>query len=117
MDDRSSALLGAPATGAEAEAARAVLASCLDSPAWVDAVLATGPHADAPGLLAAADAAARTLPDADVLAALRAHPRIGERPTGDGASAAFSRREQSAVGSDATAAQRLAAGNAAYEAR
>jgi len=93
------------------------LAACLDSPAWVDAVLAAGPHADAPGLLAAADAAARALPDADVLAALHAHPRIGERPAGAGASEAFSRREQSGVAADATTAQRLAAGNAAYEAR
>jgi len=93
------------------------LAACLDSRAWQGAVLAGAPYPDAASLLAAADAAARALPDAEVLAALHAHPRIGERPAGEGASEAFSRREQSGVDAGASTAARLAASNAAYEAR
>ena len=93
------------------------LAACLGSRSWQDAVLAGAPHPDAASLLAAADAAARALPDAEVLAALHAHPRIGERPAGEGAGEAFSRSEQPGVDPGASTAARLAAGNAAYEAR
>jgi 2-oxo-4-hydroxy-4-carboxy-5-ureidoimidazoline decarboxylase len=51
-------------------------------------------------------------------AALSAHPRIGEKPTGGQAHAALSRQEQSAVDSEnERLAQALQEGNARYEAR
>ena len=50
---------------------------------------------DRAGLLAAADAAARALSWPDVLSALSAHPRIGERAAGDSQEASWSRTEQS----------------------
>ena len=51
-------------------------------------------------------------------AALSAHPRIGEKPTGGQAHAALSRQEQSAVDSEnERLAQDLREGNARYEAR
>ncbi|MGQ7296248.1 2-oxo-4-hydroxy-4-carboxy-5-ureidoimidazoline decarboxylase [Quadrisphaera sp. KR29] len=107
-------LLGRTApTGDEA----AALAACLDSPLWVASVLDGAPYADVEALLEQADAAARALPGEAVLAALSTHPRIGERPAGDSAHARMSRLEQSGVASDADTQERLAAANAAYEAR
>jgi 2-oxo-4-hydroxy-4-carboxy-5-ureidoimidazoline decarboxylase len=91
---------------------REVLLGCLSVPRWADDVLAGQPYADREALLAAADAAARELTDAELDQALAGHPRIGER------GGAQSRREQSGV--DPTVgdtAARLQAGNAAYEAR
>ncbi len=115
-----------PGTGAAAlerlsrgdrDAAGAELAACLDAPAWVEAVLAERPYSSAEALLEAADRAAAALTSEQVLAALRAHPRIGERPSGEGAAARSSRREQAAVATDADTAAALLAGNAAYEER
>lgn len=107
-------LLGrTPPSGGEAQA----LAACLDAPLWVASVLDGAPYADVEQLLEQADAAARALPPEAVLAALRTHPRIGERPTGDSAHERMSRLEQSGVSQDAETRERLASGNAAYEAR
>ena len=54
----------------------------------------------------------------EVLAALAAHPRIGDRAAGDDTESRWSRREQSAVGtSDAATQDALRAGNAEYERR
>ena len=97
--------------------AGAELAACLDAPAWVEVVLAGRPYVSADALLAAADAAALALAPEEVLAALHAHPRIGETPTGDAAAARSSRREQAALATDETTAAALLAQNAAYEAR
>jgi len=91
---------------------REVLLGCLSVPRWADDVLAGQPYDDQDALIAAADAAARELSDAELDEALSGHPRIGER------GGAQSRREQSGV--DPTAgdtAARLKAGNAAYEER
>jgi 2-oxo-4-hydroxy-4-carboxy-5-ureidoimidazoline decarboxylase len=88
---------------------REQLLGCLSVPRWADEVLAGEPYADRSALLAAADAAARSLSDPELDQALSAHPRIGER------GGAQSQREQAGV--DASAAGRLAAGNAAYEQR
>jgi 2-oxo-4-hydroxy-4-carboxy-5-ureidoimidazoline decarboxylase len=53
-----------------------------------------------------------------VTAALADHPRIGERPSGDSASAAMSGREQAGVDAgDAELRRRLAEGNRRYEER
>ncbi|MBF4761985.1 2-oxo-4-hydroxy-4-carboxy-5-ureidoimidazoline decarboxylase [Nocardioides islandensis] len=88
---------------------REQLLGCLSVPRWADEVLSGEPYADRSALLAAADAAARSMSDPELDQALSAHPRIGER------GGAQSQREQAGV--DASAADRLAAGNAAYEER
>ncbi|MEV4285223.1 2-oxo-4-hydroxy-4-carboxy-5-ureidoimidazoline decarboxylase [Nonomuraea bangladeshensis] len=104
----------APAGQAEEE-----LRACCASTAFAARVAAGRPYGDLAGLLAAAEAAAGALAWPDVLEALAAHPRIGERPAGAGREAAWSRQEQSGVGGgdggDLRAA--LAEGNRAYEAR
>jgi 2-oxo-4-hydroxy-4-carboxy-5-ureidoimidazoline decarboxylase len=92
---------------------REQLLSCLAVPRWADDVLAGEPYADRTALLAAADAAARSLSDSELDEALAGHPRIGER--GGDRMSDQSQREQAGV--DASAAGRLAAGNAAYEER
>ena len=73
--------------------------------------MAGGPYRDRAAVLAAADAAARALSWEDVLIALEAHPRIGERAAGDSREAAWSRREQAAVSPD----DALGDANRAYE--
>jgi 2-oxo-4-hydroxy-4-carboxy-5-ureidoimidazoline decarboxylase len=94
------------------------LRACCAAPAWGAAIVAGRPFPDRPALLAAADAASRALSWPDVLAGLSAHPRIGERATGDSREAAWSRREQSAaaVGGDDSRAELIEA-NQAYEER
>ncbi|GIG28879.1 2-oxo-4-hydroxy-4-carboxy-5-ureidoimidazoline decarboxylase [Cellulomonas marina] len=99
----------------EARAAAGVWAAV---PSWVDALVAGRPWGDLEALAARADALARTWTRAEVEAALAHHPRIGERPVGDDAGAAASRREQAAVaGAGTSVTEALAAGNAAYERR
>lgn len=58
------------------------------------------------------------LGEAELAEALNAHPRIGEKPTGQQAHAALSRQEQGSVDDrDAALAQALKEGNTRYEAR
>jgi len=87
------------------------LRACCAAPAWGSAILAGRPYPDRAALLAAADAAARELSWDDVVVALAAHPRIGERAAGDSTEAAWSRQEQSAAGQSTD----LVAANRAYE--
>jgi 2-oxo-4-hydroxy-4-carboxy-5-ureidoimidazoline decarboxylase len=97
--------------------AREVLIRCLAVPRWAAQVAGGRPYADVDEALAHA-AAAATLTEEEVAAALARHPRIGERPGGAGAEAALARREQSGVdSSDEEVARRLREGNAEYEAR
>jgi len=100
----------------EAEA-RALLASCLAAPSWVDGMLAGRPYADREAVLARGRELADRLTEEDVDAALSRHPRIAER-AGAGHDIAFSSAEQSGVdpGDEETVAA-LRAGNAAYEER
>ncbi|TWS18549.1 2-oxo-4-hydroxy-4-carboxy-5-ureidoimidazoline decarboxylase [Tsukamurella asaccharolytica] len=96
---------------------RATLLACCDVRSWSDAVIDGRPYADATDALRAAGTAALAFTPADVDRALAAHPRIGERATGASTEAAWSRREQSGVASDAETQAALLAGNAAYEER
>ena len=112
--DRIEAFNSLPAAELEAQ----LLAVCA-APAWGRAVTARRPYEDSAAVLAAADAAARSLSWPEVLQGLSAHPRIGERAQGDSQEAAWSRREQSAAagsGDDDTRAA-LVAANHAYEDR
>ena len=107
---------------ADAAQVRAWLGACLDVPRWVEQVEAGRPYRDADAVVAAAARAADPLDEAEVDRALGHHPRLGERPATEGASAQMSAREQGAMaggagGADAEVAERLRAGNAAYEER
>jgi 2-oxo-4-hydroxy-4-carboxy-5-ureidoimidazoline decarboxylase len=87
-------------------------------PRWADALVAERPYADLDELVTRADSLAAGWTRADLDEALAHHPRIGERPTGQGAEADASRSEQSSMTDAATAVTaQIAAGNAAYEER
>jgi 2-oxo-4-hydroxy-4-carboxy-5-ureidoimidazoline decarboxylase len=92
------------------------LTSCLHAPGWAASLLAGRPYPDRESLLATAYRFGVVLDEDDLVTALSAHPRIGERPAGAGAAAARSRAEQGGVDAeDADLARRLHAGNVAYE--
>jgi len=97
------------------EDAISIVRPALDVGRWVDAVVDGRPYRSLAELTAAALVAAAPLTAAEIDGALAHHPRIGERAHGDSAEAAMARSEQSGVA--ASAAQALADGNRAYEAR
>lgn len=98
--------------------AAAVVSVWAAIPAWVDAVVSARPYASADELAVKAGAAASVWTRAELDQALAHHPRIGERPHGDGAEAAASRGEQAAMATAADdVAARIATGNTAYEER
>ena len=89
---------------------------CVDIDSWVAAVVDGRPYAHLDALVATADRASAEWTDDEVEGALADHPRIGERPSGSGASATWPRSEQSGVSAaDAEALERLADGNRRYE--
>lgn len=97
---------------------RAGLEAALSVPRWIEEVAAAAPFESLDELLHRARAAATPLSSDEIDQAMAHHPRIGERPVGDSASAAHSRREQSAVDQDdAELNAAIHAGNLAYEAR
>lgn len=97
---------------------REALLACLAVPRWADELAAAAPYASTDALAEAADALARTLTGDEVEAALADHPRIGERHAGAGRSSEFSAAEQAAsLSPDEALAERLLAGNRAYEER
>lgn len=101
-----------------AQDARELVAPCVAIPSFAEAVVAGRPYADVAGALAVAREHAAGWSDAEVEAALADHPRIGERPQDDSASAAMSAREQAGVDpADAEVQARLAEGNRRYEER
>ncbi|UQU67060.1 2-oxo-4-hydroxy-4-carboxy-5-ureidoimidazoline decarboxylase [Couchioplanes caeruleus] len=92
------------------------LSAVCAAPAWVTTMAAGRPYPSRQAIVAAADAALRGLSWPDVLVALSAHPRIGERAAGDSKEAAWSRREQStAADADQATASALVEANRAYE--
>lgn len=95
-------------------ALREGLTASLAVPRWVEEVAARAPYDTVADLLAFAHAAATPLSAEEIEQAIAHHPRIGEKPTGEGASQAFSRAEQ---GSSEELADEIAAGNRAYEER
>lgn len=99
---------------APASVATSALLACCDTPAWAATVRDGRPYPDLESVLGVADRAARELTADEVDRALAAHPRIGERPEGDGTEAGFSREEQSGVSTDARIGQALLEGNTAY---
>ena len=97
---------------------RAGLEAALGVRRWVAEVAGLAPFRDLDELLEAARTAATPLSASEVDEALAHHPRIGEKPSGTGAAAAHSVREQASPDADESElAAALAASNAAYEAR
>jgi 2-oxo-4-hydroxy-4-carboxy-5-ureidoimidazoline decarboxylase len=105
-----------PALDAPEPVLRSTLTACLAVPRWVESVLARRPYDSLDALSAAAYAAASPLTGAEIDQAMAHHPRIGERPQGDGLASQLSRNEQrSSASDDDDLAAQLAAGNQAYE--
>ncbi|UQY44992.1 2-oxo-4-hydroxy-4-carboxy-5-ureidoimidazoline decarboxylase [Erwinia sp. PK3-005] len=100
-----------------AEQAQAALAHCVAIKRWQQAMVAARPYASAKALYQQARLLAETWGDEDFTQALAAHPRIGERASGEDKEAALSRQEQAAVGDDAELQQALREGNGDYEQR
>ncbi|MBO0982270.1 2-oxo-4-hydroxy-4-carboxy-5-ureidoimidazoline decarboxylase [Rathayibacter sp. SD072] len=97
---------------------RDALLACLAVPRWADEVAGGAPYASTGLLAEAADRVARTLTPEEIDSALADHPRIGERHAASGRASAFSAAEQAAsLSSDEALAERLIAGNRAYEER
>lgn len=104
---------GLPDAAAERE-----LLACCAVPAWARTVLAGRPYPDPAALTAVALRVLDGLAWADILTALAAHPRIGERIAASGRAADWSRREQSgAANADAQTAAALVEANRSYEER
>jgi len=94
------------------------LGSCCASPVWAAALVAGRPYPDLAALVARSDEIIAGLAWPEVLLALAAHPRIGQRPTGTGREASWSRREQSGMDTASTEIRAaLAEANRAYEDR
>ncbi|MEV5568882.1 2-oxo-4-hydroxy-4-carboxy-5-ureidoimidazoline decarboxylase [Spirillospora sp. NPDC052269] len=110
MPDRLNAL--------SADEAEAELLTCCASRRWAAEVAAGRPYAGRAALMAASAKALENLAWTDVLEALGAHPRIGERAKGDEREARWSRGEQSGAATAEDATKRaLVEGNRAYEER
>ncbi|MFC5288777.1 2-oxo-4-hydroxy-4-carboxy-5-ureidoimidazoline decarboxylase [Actinokineospora guangxiensis] len=103
------------ADGVEASAA---LLACCASQKWASALVAGRPYTDDDALRARSAAVFDSLAWPDLVEAMSAHPRIGERAEGTGTEAGWSRQEQSAAATgDEALRERLRAGNAEYERR
>ena len=100
------------------EKALALIHPCVALPEWADALALRRPYASRDELFRTANALTQNWDEAALAQALNAHPRIGEKPAGSQAEAAWSRQEQGAVNEgDAALARALREGNARYEAR
>jgi len=98
--------------------AAAELYACCASKRWIAAVLAGRPYRGLAPLAVTSDRAIKQLAWPDVEEALAAHPRIGERVTGEGREATWSRQEQSGSRlADVDTDTALREGNVAYEQR
>lgn len=98
---------------AEPAVAEHDLLACCASRRWADELLARRPYHDLSQLRSVSEQVLRVLEWSDVLQALAAHPRIGERVAGESTEAGWSRAEQAG----ATPSDDLVAGNRVYEER
>ena len=99
-----------------ADEARRALSACCASRRWTDAMADGRPYGGWTELAAAASAGIKALRWSDVLEALDAHPRIGDKAAGESREAEWSRAEQSAAASaDAAVLREVARANAEYE--
>jgi 2-oxo-4-hydroxy-4-carboxy-5-ureidoimidazoline decarboxylase len=94
------------------------LRACCAADAWLARIQAARPIRSAKALLDLSDETVLAFDDAALDQALAAHARIGERRLGSTTEDRWSRTEQAgALEAEATTAERLAAGNRAYEER
>jgi 2-oxo-4-hydroxy-4-carboxy-5-ureidoimidazoline decarboxylase len=94
------------------------LMACCASPQWARGVASGRPYPEVGAVTDAAGAALARLDWSEVSLALAAHPCIGQRASGTGHEAAWSRREQAGVDhSDSAVLGQLAEANRAYEER
>ena len=98
------------------ETTPADLRAALGVERWVTDLTATSPYDSLEALLSTAHTAATPLAPTEIDEAISHHPRIGEKPVGQGTAQDFSRREQGDDG-DAVTLAAIADGNAAYEER
>jgi 2-oxo-4-hydroxy-4-carboxy-5-ureidoimidazoline decarboxylase len=98
---------------AEPAVAEHDLLACCAARRWADELLARRPYHDLAQLRSVSERVLAALEWADLEQALAAHPRIGERATGNSTEAGWSRDEQAG----ATPNDDLVAGNLLYEER
>ena len=107
---------GSPAT--DVTPTEEELRACCAADAWLARITAARPIPSSKALLDLSDETVLALDDAALEQALAAHARIGERRLGSTTEDRWSRTEQAgALDAEATTAERLAAGNRAYEER
>lgn len=103
---------------ASAEAAADLLRPVCASRRWLETVVTARPYRTLAAVDEASDAAVAHLGWADVLEALAAHPRIGERAAGQVREAHWAREEQStATGASLEVSTALHDANVGYEKR
>ncbi|WP_338893249.1 2-oxo-4-hydroxy-4-carboxy-5-ureidoimidazoline decarboxylase [Rhodococcus sovatensis] len=91
---------------------------CLDVPRWISAMALARPYLNDDALVSAVFTAADPLTEDEISGALQVHPRIGERPDGDGGHAVQARGEQAGVDiTQEDVRRRLRDGNLEYERR
>lgn len=103
-------------TAPDQEALDLVLA-CADVQRWAQEIVGHRPYESVEGAVEAAMTLADPWTTEEVDAALARHPRIGERAGGDDPDAQHSRKEQAGLSTEEAVQQRLAEGNAEYEAK
>lgn len=107
---------GSPAT--DVTPTEEELRACCAADAWLARIQAARPVPSVKALLDLSDATVLSFDDAALDQALAAHARIGERRLGSTTEDRWSRTEQAgALGADASVAERITAGNRAYEQR
>jgi 2-oxo-4-hydroxy-4-carboxy-5-ureidoimidazoline decarboxylase len=100
------------------DAASELLRPSCASSEWLQAMVAGRPYGTLAAVAERSDAVLGELEPHGLDEALAAHPRIGDRPAGDRRESAWSRQEQAqAADAGGEVAQRLRAGNVAYEER
>jgi 2-oxo-4-hydroxy-4-carboxy-5-ureidoimidazoline decarboxylase len=102
---------------AEPERAERELLACCAAHRWADELIVRRPYRDVRTLEQVSDAIFAQLEWADLEEALAAHPRIGERVTGESREASWSRDEQAAVHGDLDLQEQLRDANVEYEKR
>jgi 2-oxo-4-hydroxy-4-carboxy-5-ureidoimidazoline decarboxylase len=98
---------------AEPALAERALLACCAARRWADELVVRRPYHDVETLEQVSNAIFAQLTWADIEQGLTAHPRIGDRASGDSKEAAWSREEQSAAGQH----DQLRDANVAYEQR